>query len=320
MAARPEVSVVMSLYNDARHVRASLVSLLGQQGVDFEVVIVDDGSSDGSATIAAEFAESDTRVRVARQENQGLTRALIHGCALTRGDFICRQDADDESLPGRLAALLALMRADPSLSFVSSSAAMIGPCDELLYVHQRRGPAELATRRFLARELGPPGHGSVMFRRERYEQVGGYRPELYYAQDSDLWLRLAMVGRLDYAPEVLYRYRVSPESISGRLHPLKLPFAQAIDELHAARLAGRDERPILERAARLPVRMSDAQRPLRTSADATHYFIGRLLLGRSDGRAFGYLLGAIRRNPLNVRAWWSLPRATLLRLISRATG
>jgi len=316
---RPEVSVVMSAYNDAEHLPAAMAGILTQEGVDFEFVIVDDGSTDGTLAVLKQHAATDARIKVIEQPNRGLTRALIQGCAQARGDYICRQDSDDLSLPGRLAALRDRLRADAALSFVSSSAEVIGPQGEPLFVHRRDGPAEKATREFLARSVGPPGHGSVMFRRSSYQQVGGYREQLYYAQDGDLWLRLATHGRLDYVPEVLYRYRISPFSISGRLHPIKVPFADIVDELHAARLAGRSEQPILERAARLPTRASPQTRG-GTSEDGTHYFIGRSLLKRSDSRSLGYLWKAIRSNPLNLRAWCFLPQAAYLRLRTRGAA
>ena len=151
-----------------------------------------------------------------------------------------------------------------------------------------------------------------MFRREVYERIGGYRAIFYYAQDGDLWLRLAGAGMLDYVPQVLYRYRISAESISGRLHADKLPYARLIDELHAARKRGEDEEPILARFSPPPKSMASR----KSSADATHYFIARCLFKRRDIRARDYLRACLRSNPLNLRAWllWPIVEVSALLL------
>lgn len=300
----PEVSVVMSAYNGERYLRAAVDSVLAQQGVDFEFIIVDDGSTDSTPAILAEVARLDPRVRVITQENAGLTRALIKGCSAARGRYIARQDCDDLSLPDRLRLQAEMLSADPRLSFVSSWAEVIGPGDERLLTFRRPGTAQAATDLLNHGRTGPPGHGSVMFRRDAYERVGGYRAIFYYAQDGDLWLRLATIGQLNYVQRVLYQYRVSAESISGRLHAAKMPYAELIDRLHAARQRGEDEAPIFARAA-LP--RPGATRRGGSSAGSTMYFIARCLVRRRDPRAKGYLRACLRAEPSNLRAWCLWP-------------
>ena len=102
---KPCVSVVMSVYNGSVHLAKSVESILPQEGVDFEFIIVNDGSSDGSGEILESYARRDKRIRVIEQENTGLTKALIRGCKEARGKYIARQDVDDISMPGRLKAL-----------------------------------------------------------------------------------------------------------------------------------------------------------------------------------------------------------------------
>jgi len=314
MNRTPDVSVVMSVYNGAAYLRQGLESILAQEGVDFEFVVVDDGSTDDSPRILAEAAARDPRIRVLRQANTGLTRALIRACSEARGRFIARQDGDDLSLPGRLRRQVELLDADPSLCLVSSWGEVIGPGDEILLSYERPADPADATRLLLHGRVGPPGHGSVMFRRDVYEQVGGYRELFYYAQDSDLWLRMGLVGRIAYVQDVLYRYRVSPESISGRLHAAKQPYADLITELHEARLRGEDEAPILVAADLRP----RAAAPARSSADVTDYFIARCLFTRRDPRAHGYVRRALARNPRNLRAWLLWLPTGMLSFASRA--
>ena len=133
MNTAPMVSVVMSAYNGAATLRGSVQSVLSQEGVDFEFIIVDDGSTDASPAILEQLSRADRRIRIIRQENLGLTRALIHGCAEARGRFIARQDCDDLSLPGKLKKQLQAIEGRTDVALVSCGTRFVGPNGELLY-------------------------------------------------------------------------------------------------------------------------------------------------------------------------------------------
>ena len=106
MSGDPLISVVMSVFNDARHIAATLDSVLSQEDADLEFIVIDDGSTDETGQILDGYAVRDPRLRVVHQENSGLTCSLIRGCALARGKYIARQDGGgDVSLPGRLRRL-----------------------------------------------------------------------------------------------------------------------------------------------------------------------------------------------------------------------
>src|SRR5262249_3308860 len=161
-------------FNGRRYLRESLGSVLDQTDVDLELVVVNDGSTDGSALTLDDLARSDARVRVLHQENQGLTPALVRGCAEARGPLIARHDADDVPLPGRRPKQRALPVSAPGLVMASCWSRAVGPADELLFETTRPlSPAEAT--RSLAEEGVGPCHGSVMFRACAYRQVGGYR-------------------------------------------------------------------------------------------------------------------------------------------------
>lgn len=297
----PEVSVVMGVFNGAGHLAAAVDSILAQVGVDLELVVVDDGSTDGTAALLEQYRRQDPRVRVFRQDNAGLTAALIRGCGEARGPWLARQDADDISLPGRLRKQASRLAEDSSLAFVSCWADMVGPNGEVLVNHRPEADPVVATKTLMVERVGPPGHGTVMMRRACYQQVGGYRPVFYYAQDSDLWLRLGTVGRLAYVPEVLYRYRVCESSISGNRQAEKAAYARLIDQCYAARREGRDDSDVIA-AFRPPPHRGRAP----NSAAATLYFIGRCLLARGDLRAAAYFRRCLARDPMHGRAWASL--------------
>ena len=319
----PEISVVMSACNDAAHLPRAIESILSQEGVGIEFIIVNDGSTDGSERILGDYARRDPRIRVLEQSNRGLTLALIRGCAEARGEFIARQDADDESMPGRLQRLARRLNSDARLAFASSWAQTVGPEGELMADLTRPEDPVVATSELLDQRIGPPGHGSVMFRRRTYEEVGGYRPEFYYGQDSDLWLRLAARDMIAYEQAFLYRFRYDPRGISGRQRRLQKLFGEIGRECHAARRRGESEEGLLAEAAKLKAGILASRGTAPSSGmalSAGYYFVGAALERRGDVRAAGYLWQAIRRNPLHARAWAKLARLTLRRGRRRMPG
>src|SRR5436309_3301433 len=181
MTDTPDISVVMSVYNGAAHLRKTVDSILSQEAVELELIVVNDGSVDETGKILDEYSNHDCRVRVIHQENRGLTRALIAGCASAKGKYIARQDLGDISVPGRLLKQLNCIEHNIDCAFVSCGTRFIGPEGEHLYDVKDEAPGEMAS--LLTLDLryirGPSHHGSTFFSRDRYERVGGYRPEFY---------------------------------------------------------------------------------------------------------------------------------------------
>jgi glycosyltransferase involved in cell wall biosynthesis len=217
MSSLPDISIVMSVYNGADRLRDTMESVLSQEGVSFEFIVIDDGSTDGSAVVLDNYARHDARVQILHQENQGLTRALITGCGLARAKYIARQDAGDISLPNRLRLQKAILDQHEDCAFVSCWTTTIGPVDEYLLTRKGRARASSPIRILSKKEErwgvidGPTHHGSVMFRREAYVMAGGYRAAFYYAQDWDLWYRLAALGTFAMVEQCLYRGRITPQ-------------------------------------------------------------------------------------------------------------
>ena len=298
----PDISVVMSVYNGARRLREALDSVLSQEGVALEFIAVNDGSTDESGAILAEVASKDGRLRVIEQENAGLTKALIRGCAEARGRFIARQDSDDLSLPGRLAKQAAMLDADERLAFVSCWAYVYGPEAELLCEHRRPEDAEAATHQLRNEHTGPPGHGTVMMRREAYEKVGGYRAEFYYGQDGDLWLRLGDLGLLAYCPEFLYAFEFRGGSISAANRGAQRALGLLSHACRAARQAGHDEAPLLAEASHIRPPFGQG----RPDITAGPRFIAGCLRANRDPRAARYCADVLRRRPWSPSAWAGL--------------
>ena len=311
----PEVSVVMSVFNGAQYLRESIDSILQQRDVSLELIVVNDGSSDNSAEILIQFASSDPRVFVIQQQNAGLTASLIRGCQMAKGDFIARQDADDISLPGRLSLQRDALRQDKSLVFISSSAQGIGPNSEMLEVVHRPADPDVATHQLLFEKKGPPAHGTVMMCRAAYEAVGGYREEFYFAQDSDLWLRLGRIGKLKYLPEVLYAWRVSPTGISTTRQSLQWRFGDLGQACHAAVQRKESEAEFLQEAAELAFKIRSEKKQSSTfdgkSAAWGYYRIGTTLARQRDPRARSYFWQAVKAQPLHWRAWIRMLQASV---------
>jgi hypothetical protein len=178
-------------------------------------------------------------------------------------------------------------------------------------------PAE-ATRRLrsphLENDKSLLGHGSAMFRRADYVRAGGYRPEFYFAQDLDLWLRLTDFGEMALAPAYLYAWRMSPASITGRFREEQARTAKIILELAQVRQQGGDEAALLAKAAK--IRPSPGARTHAKETAGGNYFIGRCLQDRRDPRAIKYLLRALRLDPFHLRALAAVALAALRRVRS----
>lgn len=195
VSPEPTITVAMSVYNSERWLAESISSVLGQTYRDFEFVIVNDGSTDGSLQIIQSFASLDRRVRVIRKTNSGLADSLNHGIAHAKGTWIARIDADDICEPQRLELQLEFARSHPSLVLLGSGLLEIDEDGHARGTY--RYPAKhsgLVSYLKGKRRFFP--HSSAFFRRASFHRVGGYRPRIKRAQDYDLWLRLSEVGEI----------------------------------------------------------------------------------------------------------------------------
>ena len=302
MAESPEISVVMGVFNNAATLSAALDSILSQADVGLEFIVVDDGSTDGSAKILDAAAKRDPRLKVVHKKNEGLTRALIDGCALASAPWIARQDADDVSLPGRLKAQLNRARQEDVPVLVGCGALTLGPGGETLDVH--RPPADVAAASRRVREDGQAisPHGSILFRRDAYERAGGYRAEFYCAQDIDLTMRLAEIGPVAAVPAVRFEYRLSPTAISGRYGTFQRAFYRLVRRAAELRRRGQPEDRLLAQAERLRRKCRHA-RKTDVSNFGFYYYVGSRLAADQPGQAAGYFRRAWALRPWSAKAW-----------------
>ena len=301
MSAVPLVSVVMSVYNGADALHETIESVLAQEGVDFEFIIVNDGSRDASGAMLDAFASADSRIRAIHQTNQGLTKALIHGCALAQGKYIARQDCGDRSLPGRLRAEVDIITTHADAALVSCATLMVGPSGEPLYnlVLSAENAANGLTTLDIEKLHGPAHHGSTLFRRDLYENVGGYRAQFYFAQDLDLWTRLIEHGSHIALTEFYYEAAFTLGSISGMQRHRQIACAKLILESARLRREGQSDETITTKARAI---IPDGKKATPRDRAAALYFVGRCLSRRRDARAKNYYRDALRAHPFHLKS------------------
>jgi len=214
----PTISVLLPARNAEEHLEAALRSVLEQRFGDFELIAVDDGSTDRTGALLEEAARQDARVRVLRGPGQGLVAALNLGLSACRAPYVARMDADDVSLPTRFARELELLVSRGELAAVG--------CQVDIFPHDSRteGLARyeawlngLVDSDTIEREClveSPLVHPAALIRADALRQVGGWRAE-GWPEDYALWLALLRGGwRLANVPEVLLRWRDSPQRLT----------------------------------------------------------------------------------------------------------
>lgn len=210
---KPLISVLMPVYNAEKYLQEAVDSILNQTFTDFEFLITDDGSIDNSLKILRKYAQQDPRIILITQANMGYTKSLNNMLRKAKGKYIARMDADDIALPKRFALQVNFLENNPDYVAVGSRVLLIDPEGLPIMPFSQQTHHEEIDRGHLAGKGGMIVHPAVMIRREALIEINGYRQELEPAEDLDLFLRLAEVGRIANIPETLFQYRMHIKSI-----------------------------------------------------------------------------------------------------------
>lgn len=291
--AKPQVSVLMAVYNTDRFLRQALDSILQQTFTDFELVIIDDGSTDRSGKILERYAARDARIRLTRRENRGVARTRNELIALARGELVAVMDGDDVALPDRLQAQVEFLEAHPQVVCVGGAQTWIDAAGRIL-VQPPILEQDCDIQKMALAGITPINHPCALIRRSALLQVGGYDETMATVGDLDLFLRLGEVGQLANLPQTVLHYRIHPRSIS---ESKQLP--QTDDRREACQRAWK-RRGISGEFAELPP-WRPIDRPSR------HEFLlkyGWGFFNRGERQAaIVYGLKAIRTLPLQIAGW-----------------
>lgn len=232
--AVPCVSVVMSVFNGARFLREAIESVLGQTFTDFEFIIIDDGSIDDTWRILTAYAAQDPRIVLIRNEkNQGIAYSVNRGLAQARGKYIARMDADDVTVPERLARQVQFLENHPEIGMVGSNLFYID-CSGNITPSRWSPPRLHHLIKWRLCFKDPIANVTVMMRRDLVIQLNGYQAEYEsFAEDYDLWQRMSQVTRMANLPDVFtyarrgktYTSNVSSQH-SDRQHSNSIKIAQ----------------------------------------------------------------------------------------------
>jgi glycosyltransferase involved in cell wall biosynthesis len=229
----PQVTVLMAVYNGERYLREAIDSVFAQTFADFELLIINDGSTDGTAAILEDYDDPRTRV-VSHGKNIGLTRSLNEGLHLARGKYVARMDADDVSLPERLRLQARYLDEHPDVGLLSTAYEIVDDDGTSLeIVSYRWGPEAIYYQlQFCNFTVGP----DTMFRTDLALKIGGYDETCKRAQDYDLWSRLSLVTKIDHLPTILVVYRSHRHNITHIYREEQSAYTRAIFLKHMRNL------------------------------------------------------------------------------------
>ena len=213
ITTHPKVSVLLPVRNGLPYIEEALQSIKTQDFTDWELIVVDDGSTDGTTEWLA--TQANHQIRRIGTSGKGLVSALNLGLAECRGDYVARMDADDVSLPDRFRIQVQALDQNPTVAVVCSDIEMISVDGHSVgrQIAHYDSSAYIISGLNYGRSMKPIIHPSAMIRRDVLTELGGYR-EYTSAEDKDLWLRILAKWEIKRIKNILLRYRITPGGVS----------------------------------------------------------------------------------------------------------
>lgn len=210
---KPRLTVLLTVYNAEKHLKAAIDSILAQTFSDFNLLIIDDGSTDSSRKIINSYSYKDSRITpLLYDKNKGFIAVLNEGLKQASTDIVARMDADDISQPQRLQKQYDFLSQHPDIAIVGSDVVVIDEENKIIgYEHLLENPE--AIKRALP-VMCPFAHGAVMFRKSAVLAVGGYKETDFAVEDYELWGRLLHNHQGANITQPLFQWRVSKGGMS----------------------------------------------------------------------------------------------------------
>ena len=300
----PLTTVIIPMKNAERYVRAAVESVLAQAGVELEVIVVEDGSTDSSAAVVG--AIRDPRVRMIPGPRKGIAAAFNAALAEAAGELVARCDADDLFPPGRLAWQVEFLRQRPDFGAVSGSFTMMSHKGKLLAERKSYGGGTDVTDE-LRRGHGRSHMSAYLFRTALVRQVGGCRPFFVMGEDVDLQLRLSEITRVWYEPRSAYLYRLHDSSITHVQKAAERSFFEGCAmEFQKQRQQRPDRKDDLDlgRPPAMPPKLADSA-PLTVKQQIQNLLLGQAWAAHGaglKGEGLSLALRAWMTNPLKIGA------------------
>ncbi|MHA2284076.1 MAG: glycosyltransferase family 2 protein [Promethearchaeota archaeon] len=242
MTNDPKISVIMSVYNGENYLSEAVDSILNQTFKDFEFIIINDGSTDGTGAILESY--NDPRIVLVNQEHIGLTKSLNKGIALAKGQYIARQDADDISLNKRLENQLEFLKKNKNVALLGTAAEIIDERGK--YLQTIKFPCEHSSIQKEITNYNSFIHGSVVFKRQCFFELEGYREFFLTSQDYDLWLRFIEKFEVANLSNPLYKHRITLDSVTLKKTILQKKMGKFAKQLAKARKKGINEDSLIK--------------------------------------------------------------------------
>lgn len=216
-----KISILLPTYNGALYIEEAIKSVITQTYNDWELIILDDASTDDTGKISKEYAELDQRIIYVKNEtNLRLVKNLNKGLSLAKGSFIARIDEDD------IWTDIDKLKKQMEVFDKDNNCVLVGTYFEVVdeggkHIRNITPPLDDKSIRKIILLYNPFGHSTVIFKKAEVMKIGGYDKAIKYGEDYDLWLRLGMVGAFAILPEITVRYLQRKSSMSGKHTKLK---------------------------------------------------------------------------------------------------
>lgn len=288
----PAISVVAAAYNAERYLAEMVESFLAQTFKDFELIVVDDGSTDATAEILARYARQDARVKPVPIEHAGIVGAANAGLERAQCELIARADSDDIAMPDRLEKQLAYLNAHPECVAVGSRMLLIEPYGSPLCVSDHALTHEEIDAGLMRGGGWCMPQPAAMVRRDAVMRVGMYRKAYEWSEDLDLFLRLAEVGKLANLPEPLVKYRIHPNSSNHTKRAAQLAIKRDLVAEAYAR-----------RGLTMPADLEFKMKPIEPEVDRYMQWTWAALKDKNVRGARKHAFSALRHRPLDPGVW-----------------